>query len=73
MDDKMTKNGKTYQMGASINDLEAGDVVKVGRGQLEEIVRIERSGKWDYSITTASGKTYSMADIYSYGIKENKK
>ncbi len=67
---KMNKDGTNYQMGASIDDVGRGDVVKVG-GQLERIVRIEGQ-RMGTRIITESG-TYTMLEINSYGKREGEK
>jgi len=70
---KMDKNGINYEMGASVTEVGPGDVVKVGPGRLEVIASVERSGKWDRRITTASGKVLGMMDALAYGKREEKK
>lgn len=64
-----------YKMGVSIGEVGPGDVVKVEPGELGElevITSIEPSGKWDKTITTASGRRLGMMPVYAYGKREEK-
>lgn len=63
----MKKDDVGFEMGASIDDVEPGDAIKVGPGRLEIIARITPVGKWNKHIETESGRTYDMLDVRAYG------
>lgn len=65
--------GETFEMGAGLSEVGPGDVVKLKGGRLEKITSIVKNLKgWDSTITTESGRSYGMMNIYAYGKKRNK-
>jgi len=61
----------SYKFGASINEVGAGDAIKLGPNRLEVIADISHmlGSKLDKVITTQSGMTFTMMDVKAYGKK----
>jgi hypothetical protein len=68
---EMSKDGQTFNMGASIDEVGAGDAVKIG-SQLEIIksIRPVAGSSWDKEITTQSGQRVTMFGVNAYGRKK---
>lgn len=69
---ELKKDGKKYEMGASIDEVGKGDVIKVGPGRLEIISDISSQSvnSWNRTITTESGRTVDMLGVHAYGKKK---
>ena len=67
----LQKEGSAYEFGASVNEVGAGDAIKVGPNCLEVIADITPmpGSKWDKVITTQSGRTFTLAQVLAYGKK----
>ncbi|MFC1723207.1 hypothetical protein ACFL0V_03635 [Nanoarchaeota archaeon] len=66
------KDGLEYEMGAGVNDVGKGDVIKVIPGALpgglERIAEVRR-GFDSWEVRTESGLTYSPREIKGYGTR----
>jgi len=71
-DEMSNDKGQKFEMGADIQDCKAGDGVKVSHGTVETIKSISNCGKWDKTIETEEGGSYSMMQVYAYGKRKDK-
>ena len=71
---QVSKDGIFYELGASVQDVTRGDVIKVGPNRLEVITKISpMSGSgWNKQIETESGRVCNMWDVLAYGKRVNK-
>jgi len=63
-------NGISFQMGVGVDEVSAGDVIRVSSGtdgDLEKIAKVVKGPRNSWTVQTESGRTYDAFDIYEYG------